>query len=504
MSLRVLPELFRAGKIRRLAAFFQTYRDTLRALAPKRENPRIVVLTSGPHNETYFEHAYLARYLGYPLVEGADLTVRNDKVFLKTLGGLLPVDVIVRRQDDAWCDPLELRGDSMLGVAGLVEAVWAGNVAVANALGSGLIESAAPSAFLPVLAKHLLGEELKMPNIATWWCGDEEARKSVEHNLAALVIKPASPALDFEPVFGTRLNARERDALMTRIDANPDAYVAQECVSLSMVPVERYGRLEPRHLVLRVFAVAAGNSYVVMPGGLTRVTASTNNFVVSMQYGGGSKDTWVMAEAPESSFSLLTRPTTPLAVSRATFDLPSRVADNLFWLGRYVERFETGVRAARVIAPRLYHETDPVNLAALSVCRLVLEAGDWLKPAELEKHAADKPDPRALGESDFLNLVTEEKRRGSAARQRARNSPPARAAARPHLGRLLACPQAARTATPRAAPRARPRELGAGPARPRHRFPRRLQRSRDREHDARPRLALSRYRPSSGARLAGD
>jgi len=140
VSGRVLPDLFRAENVRRLAPFFQSYRDMLRALAPKRENPRIVLLTPGPYNETYFEHAFLARYLGYTLVEGADLTVRNNFVFMKTLGGLLPVDVIIRRQDDTYCDPLELRGDSMLGVAGLVQAVWSGNVAVANALGSGLLE----------------------------------------------------------------------------------------------------------------------------------------------------------------------------------------------------------------------------------------------------------------------------------------------------------------------------------------------------------------------------
>ncbi len=168
----MLPDVFRAAQVRRLAIFFQTYRETLRNLVPG-ENPRIVLLTPGPYNETYFEHAFLARYLGLTLVEGGDLTVRDKRVFLKTLGGLLPVDVIVRRQDDSFCDPLELRGDSMLGVPGLVQAVRAGNVAVTNALGSGLIESAAPAAFLPGLCRHILGEELKIPTVATWWCGQE-------------------------------------------------------------------------------------------------------------------------------------------------------------------------------------------------------------------------------------------------------------------------------------------------------------------------------------------
>src|SRR5712691_6225376 len=169
VSARVLPDVFRSAHIHRLAAFFQTYRETLRSLAPgNKENPRIVVLTPGPYNETYFEHAFLARYLGYSLVEGADLTVRDNRVFLKTLGGLLPVDLIVRRQDDTYCDPLELRPDSMLGVPGLMQAVRSGTVTVANALGSGLIESAAPASFLPGLCRHILDEELKMPGVATW------------------------------------------------------------------------------------------------------------------------------------------------------------------------------------------------------------------------------------------------------------------------------------------------------------------------------------------------
>ena len=175
VSTRVMPEVFRASHVRRLANFFQAYRNALQRMVPvRRENPRIVVLTPGPYNETYFEHAFLARYLGYTLVEGGDLTVRENHVFLKTLGGLLPVDVIVRRQDDHFCDPLELRGDSMLGVPGLVQAVRSGTVSVANALGSGLAESPAYAAFLPGLCKELLGEELKMPTVATWWCGQEK------------------------------------------------------------------------------------------------------------------------------------------------------------------------------------------------------------------------------------------------------------------------------------------------------------------------------------------
>ncbi len=397
VSLRVLPDVFRSANVHRLAGFFQKYRDGLRGLAPHRENPRIVVLTPGPYNETWFEHAFLARYLGYSLVEGGDLTVRNNRVYLKTLGGLLPVDVIVRRQDDSYCDPLELRGNSMLGVAGLTGAVWAGNVAVANALGSGLLESAAMAAFLPALSKHVLGEELKMPNIATWWCGQEGPLAQVEENLDHLVIKSAAPSLEFAPVFGSKLTKAERAELIAKIKANPSAYAAQEQVSLSTVPVAYNGVLDARHLVLRVFAVASGDGYAVMPGGLSRVTSSLDSLVVSMQHGGGSKDTWVLADEPVSTFSLLRKARGPLPVSRATFDLPSRVADNLYWLGRYIERFETAVRTVRALLPRLFLEADPTVTAAIYVGTHFLMGGGWLR---------DDSGEHSL-ETELLALITD-------------------------------------------------------------------------------------------------
>ena len=373
VSARVLPDVFRTAHIHRLATFFQTYKETLRSISPgHKENPRIVVLTPGPFNETYFEHAFLARYLGYTLVEGGDLTVRDNQVFLKTLGGLLPVDLIVRRQDDTYCDPLELRPDSMLGVPGLMEAVRSGTVTIANALGSGLVESAAPASFLPGLCRRVLGEELKMPAVGTWWCGEEPALSYVVRNLSKLVIKPAFASPGVQPVFGVRLSEAEKTALTERIRANPSNYVAQEQVALSTVPVWEDGLLRPRHLVLRVYAVASGGSYSVMPGGLTRFTTSTDELVTSMQSGGGSKDSWVLAGGPTSELSLLQAPTPRLNISRATFDLPSRAADNLFWLGRYVERVEPAVRVARAILPRLFQEADLSAIAGVAAAERIL------------------------------------------------------------------------------------------------------------------------------------
>jgi len=390
VTTRVLPDVFSESHIRRLANFFQTYRNALQRLVPaNRENPRIVLLTPGPYNETYFEHAFLARYLGYTLVEGGDLMVRNNRVFLKTLGGLLPVDVILRRQDDHFCDPLELRGDSMLGVSGLVQAVRSGNVAIANTLGSGLAECPAYAAFLPGLCRHLLGEDLKIPTVATWWCGQREPLAYVAEHLENLVLKPAFPSTRTEPIFGAALSSAAREELLTTIRSSPGRYVAQEQVALSTVPVWEEDRLQARHLVVRVFAVTTGDSYAVMPGGLTRISSSLENFVVSIQKGGGSKDTWVPGDGPAPPFTLLRPATHPLEVSRATFDLPSRVADNLFWLGRYTERLEAAVRITRAILSRFFQEGDTARAAGLNAGIEILTALGYLagsvKPFQLER-----------------------------------------------------------------------------------------------------------------------
>jgi uncharacterized circularly permuted ATP-grasp superfamily protein/uncharacterized alpha-E superfamily protein len=379
VTTRVLPDIFRQSNIRRLAHFFQSYRDALERLVPgNRENPRIVLLTPGPYNETYFEHAFLARYLGYTLVEGADLTVRDNRVFLKTLGGLLPVDVILRRQDDDFCDPLELRSDSMLGVPGLMQAVRSGNVSIANALGSGLAESPAYAAFLPSLCRLLLDEELRIPTVATWWCGEKIPLSYAASHLEDLVLKPTFPGTGVNPIFGSFLAGPERQRLLARVHSQPGKFVAQERVALSTVPVWEHGKLHPRHLVLRVYAVTTGDGYAVMPGGLTRISRSLDDMVVSMQSGGGSKDTWVLGEGPEPQFTLLRPSAHPLEVSRATFDLPSRVADNLFWLGRYAERVEAAVRVTRAILPRFFQEADAARTAGLNTGLKVLAALGYL------------------------------------------------------------------------------------------------------------------------------
>ena len=357
VSAQTLPSVFNQCRVRQLGPFFETARTALMALAPnRRANPRVVLLTPGPHNETYFEHSFLARQWGFPLVEGADLTVRDNRVFLKTLAGLEPVDLVLRRMDDSFCDPLELRGDSLIGIPGFVQAARMGNVAVANALGAGLAETALQMAFLPGLSRQLLGEELRMPSVATWWCGDEQPRRYVLEHLDELVIKPTFPRFGQNAEFPAQMSAAARKELAARIEAHPEQFLAQEQVDLSTAPVRAEQVIAARHVVLRVFAVWDGSSYTVLPGGLTRVSQQDQSLVVSMQLGGGSKDTWVLnAQREEVAYQ---RNADPLVTPRSSAELPSRMADNLFWLGRYAERVESSVRLVRVLLPGLSGEAD--------------------------------------------------------------------------------------------------------------------------------------------------
>jgi uncharacterized circularly permuted ATP-grasp superfamily protein/uncharacterized alpha-E superfamily protein len=354
---RVLADCLGAAAVEPLAPFFAALRDNLCALAPAAADrfrpPRIVLLTPGIYNETYFEHAYLARRLDVTLVEGADLTVRDRRVFLRTLGGLEPVDVILRRLDDDFCDPLELRAESTLGIAGLVEAARAGNVTIANALGSGILEGMAFKPFLPGLSRALLGETLQLPDVASWWCGGVRERQYVADHIDRLVIKPAFPALGVEPVFGAELSQTERAALLAQIAERPLDFVGQERVELSTVPVHADGKLVPRPLVLRVFAAASGDGFVVMPGGLTRTSPVGGGPIVSMQQGGGCKDTWIVgAAAPgtraaETESAKIVSLRSGAAERHPAASLPSRAADGLFWTGRYVERVGSGARLLR-------------------------------------------------------------------------------------------------------------------------------------------------------------
>ncbi len=363
----VFPDLFRDLNIQRLSGFFASMRDSLshwgRQCAQQQsindanikplsqgEQPLIVILTPGPYNETYHEQSYLAGYLGFPLVQGSDLTVRNGVVWLKTISGLKAVHVILRRLDDDYCDPLALNADSLLGVAGLVQANKMGNVIIANALGSNILQSGALLGFLPKLSERLLGEPLRMPSVATWWCGEPQALETVIANLHQLVIKPAFPQIHEYPVFGEDLNTSEREALIQKLRANPHNYIAQEQVHISQAPTwsaHHQPHLGSLAVGLRVYACATPNGYAVMPGGLARVASGKDARVITMQRGGTSKDTWITSPYPIYQPSLLRKTASSKDLVRGNTYLSSRMVENLFWFGRYAIRNMDATRLIR-------------------------------------------------------------------------------------------------------------------------------------------------------------
>lgn len=347
---RIAPALFRTSHVKRLAGFFQPMRDRLTKLAPQnREDPCIVVLTPGPYSPSYFEHAYLADYLGYPLVQGEDLSVRDGRVWLKSLEGLHQVDVILRRVDDAYCDPLELRKDSQLGVTGLLQAARLGHVAIANPIGSSILENPGLMPFLPRIARHFLGEDLKLPSVATWWCGQKRECDFVLANLEKLVIKKIHRSQGSRAIFGAQLTVDEQAELRARILNQPHLYTGQEMVSFSTAPSLVDGCIEPRHAVLRSFLVASDDSYIAMPGGLTRIAAQLGELLVSNKAGVPSKDTWVLSKEAVRYVSLWRQPAHDQVLPFRVGPLTSPAADNLFWAGRYVERAESAARLLRAI-----------------------------------------------------------------------------------------------------------------------------------------------------------
>jgi uncharacterized circularly permuted ATP-grasp superfamily protein/uncharacterized alpha-E superfamily protein len=386
VSSRVMPEAFRACNAHRLAGFFRELQFSLARLARETDNPRIVILTPGPYSETYFEQSYLARYLGYMMVEGQDLTVRDDRVFLKTLGGLEPVHVILRRVDDDFCDPLELRNDSILGVPGLLEAMRAGHIAVANSLGAGLVQSPAIMAFLPGLCERLLDEELKLPSLATWWCGQEVARKHVVENLDNLLVMPAFRWDARNATTPHKLAGEQRQTLKRRIEFQPHLFAAQEHIELSTAPSLGPDGLTPRPVTVRVYLVASGGTYKAMPGGLTRVGGENGWHSVSMQQGGASKDTWVLSDQPVEEVSLLPPRGAAVQLRRVGNNLPSRLADNFFWLGRYAERADA---AARLLRSALTRTTGSFRGKSLEPLTPILQTLKIERPAEMDAEALE-------------------------------------------------------------------------------------------------------------------
>ncbi len=355
---RMLPEIFRTCNVQRLAPFFMRLKTRLQCLSPQaQENPRIVIYSRGPDHENYFEDAYLARYLGYNLVEGGDLAVRDDKVWLKTLDGLMQIDVLLRRPNSEMCDPLEFSDESNLGVAGLLRAVHTNHVGVANSLGSGLVESPVFMAFMPRLCSFLLGENLLLPGIASWWCGEEGSLNRVLTNLDQYAISSAYRYRGAGYAQEHQLNKLPVDELRRRIQANPGRYVAQERPALSTIPRWEQGRATQSNLVLRSFALADDDGYTVLPGGLARTSDPSADNPLSIPASRGSKDTWILSSKPVEFLSLLSPTDEAIVLRRTGSDLPSRVADNIYWLGRHIERADAAARQFRTFVLQLTSET---------------------------------------------------------------------------------------------------------------------------------------------------
>lgn len=334
---KILPDLAESLFVRRVSPFFSSTQSTIaRTFGKGKEDLTIVYLTPGPNNETYFEHAYLASYLGYILAQGEDLLVRDGFVWLKSIEGLRKVDIILRRIDDHWCDPLELRADSKLGVPGLLQAMRTGKVAVINPPGAGLLENNVFMSFMQNTCRHLLGQDLILPSVATWWCGQPKELQYVVENIETLIIKKANRGSQSRSVYGKTLSKDELDQLKREILAHPTQFVAQEEVSFSTTPSFVNSRIEPRYAALRAFMIGTENGYEVMPGGLTRSSPESGRFRFSNQYGGISKDTWIVGDEMEKSREVISVSSTPQL--RKQSSLPSRSADNLFWVGRYGER----------------------------------------------------------------------------------------------------------------------------------------------------------------------
>ncbi|MES3010776.1 MAG: circularly permuted type 2 ATP-grasp protein [Pseudomonadota bacterium] len=368
---RQFPQAFQGLHIQRLAATYRALIDNLKQLSSAGADAHIALLTPGPYNETYFEHAYLARYLGITLVEGSDLTVRDQHVYLRTLRGLEPVHGLLKRLDDPFLDPLELRPDSRLGVPGLLQAIRAGNVLVANAPGAGFLESSALLGFLPALSRHFTGEKLLLPAMPTWWCGERAAMQDALPRLQQSVIKPTYVGSrshgSFHAVLGRSQSRRQLDEWAGRIMRQGDAHTVQSYLPLSQMPTWRpdapegtspadTGRIVPRSVLLRVYAVSDGpRSWRVLPGGLARI-ASADAGVASMQRGGGSADVWVMTDGEVDNSTLLPARASRSSLVHGKRVVTSRAAENLFWLGRYTERTENTIRLARLTLESLNGE----------------------------------------------------------------------------------------------------------------------------------------------------
>ncbi|MFC3164005.1 circularly permuted type 2 ATP-grasp protein [Ciceribacter thiooxidans] len=358
---RAFAELYGETRVHRLASFFGAFREALMEQRRSSED-RVAVLTPGPATETYFEHAFIARYLGIMLLEGEDLAIVDGRVMVRTVAGLKPVSVLWRRLDAAYADPLELDQDSRIGTPGMVQAVRNGSVSFVNALGSGILETRALLAFVPGICRRLLGEDLALPTIATWWCGQAAERTHVAANIDRMVIGPAFSRLPFfddngQSVRGSTLLDGAHHSMTEWLASDGARLVGQEAVTLSTTPAMVEGRLTPRPMSLRVYAARTRDGWQIMPGGFARIGNGSDAAAIAMQSGGGAADVWIVSANPVAPATLL--PTDTDVPRNVPGSLPSRAADNLYWLGRYIERSEGALRILRAWHARFAESADP-------------------------------------------------------------------------------------------------------------------------------------------------
>jgi uncharacterized circularly permuted ATP-grasp superfamily protein len=294
MMMRAFPDLLDGVALRPVADYGARLHQALREVAPPADDPQVVLLSPGPYNSAYFEHVFLAREMGVPLVEGRDLLVEDDRVWMRTTGGLARVETIYRRVDDDFLDPEAFRPDSGLGVPGLMRAYRAGRVALANAVGTGVADDKAVYAYMPRAIRYYLDQDPILPNVETHICREPEALQYTLDHLEELVVKPVGEAGGYGITIGPRASRRELEECRARLLADPANYISQPCLALSVAPTLVEGRVEPRHVDLRPFAVTGAKTWV-LPGGLTRVALRRGSLVVNSSQGGGSKDTWVLA-----------------------------------------------------------------------------------------------------------------------------------------------------------------------------------------------------------------
>lgn len=411
---KMLPEIFQDINVEQASSFFKDFNQLLLTSAPSnKENPTIVILTPGPHNETYFEHSYLSSFLGYPLVKGSDLVVRGGKLWIKSLKGLKQVDVIYRRVDDVFMDPLELREDSYLGIAGLMEVVRLQNVAIVNPVGSGVLENPGLIPFLNNVCKYFLNEDLILPQIASWWCGQEKERDYVLNHLPLLVVKRIDRTHREHIYFCEFLSKTELKQLKSEILKAPYQFVAQEKINFSTAPNFVNEKLEPRKIVCRTFSVAKGDGYSVMPGGLVRVAAEREELLVSNQKGGTSKDFWVVNNEKQRSIQHYSWHKTTANSFLGINDVASNTAENLFWSGRYLGRTVVTARYLRMVLNQMANvqfnhrksESESLKILFQSITNITSTFPGFTGENELE--AMDNP------LKEIVSVILDETRVGS-------------------------------------------------------------------------------------------